>query len=296
MKLWDISGDGRFWKVQLDVRDLGNTLISPIGLGQVLCLAESRKLLLVWLTVGALPLSFQVKLGLVRGKYIPAGLRAAEASCVSALLFRAAIVWAVWSSKMPLAHTPAALNLLDGPVGVDPALHIVWVRFRIVRRYLAYCLDEVPGIFKMLDVISGRVLVMVLLISAAELGFAGDGDERGWVRPSLPPLWMLTGPIQHFFSSILDAWRCRVFAKLAEREGFQGVQFADFQGSLQLLISSHLRERDKILLRAILCGGVWNGFLLGKAKKEDVPCQFCGKKDGDGHLFWECSFSTFIAC
>ena len=23
MKLWDISGDGRFWKVQLDVRDLG---------------------------------------------------------------------------------------------------------------------------------------------------------------------------------------------------------------------------------------------------------------------------------
>ena len=23
MKLWDISGDGSFWKVQLDVRDLG---------------------------------------------------------------------------------------------------------------------------------------------------------------------------------------------------------------------------------------------------------------------------------
>ena len=38
---------------------------------------------------------------------------------------------------------------------------------------------------------------------------------------------------------------------------------------------------------------VWNGFLLGKAKKakkEDVPCRFCGKRDGDGHLFWECTF------
>ena len=23
MKLWDVSGDGGFWKVQLDVRDLG---------------------------------------------------------------------------------------------------------------------------------------------------------------------------------------------------------------------------------------------------------------------------------
>ena len=45
-----------------------------------------------------------------------------------------------------------------------------------------------------------------------------------------------------------------------------------------------------MLLRAMLCGGVWNGFLLGKAKKEDVPCRFCGKQDGDGHLFWECTF------
>ena len=26
MKLWDISGDGSFWKVQLDVRDLGGHL------------------------------------------------------------------------------------------------------------------------------------------------------------------------------------------------------------------------------------------------------------------------------
>ena len=62
------------------------------------------------------------------------------------------------------------------------------------------------------------------------------------------------------------------------------------KGSLQLLNSTHLRDRDKMLLRAILCGRVWNGFLLGKARKEDVPCRFCGEKDGDGHLFWECSF------
>ena len=38
---------------------------------------------------------------------------------------------------------------------------------------------------------------------------------------------------------------------------------------------------------------VWNGFLLGKAKKEDVPCRFCEKRDGDGHLFWECTFHIF---
>ena len=49
-----------------------------------------------------------------------------------------------------------------------------------------------------------------------------------------------------------------------------------------------------MLLRAILCAGIWNGFLLGRTKKEDVPCQFCGKKDGDGHLFWECSFPPLL--
>ena len=35
-----------------------------------------------------------------------------------------------------------------------------------------------------------------------------------------------------------------------------------------------------------------NGVLLGKAKKEDVPCRFCGRRDGDGHRFWECTFLT----
>ena len=35
----------------------------------------------------------------------------------------------------------------------------------------------------------------------------------------------MTGPVQHFYSSILDAWRYRVFVELAEREGFRGAQF-----------------------------------------------------------------------
>ena len=88
--------------------------------------------------VVALPLGFQVKLGLLRGKSFPAGLHAAEASCVSSSslrAFRAAIVRAVWSSKMPLASTPGILRR----EGVDPAFHITWARFRMMRRYLAHC-------------------------------------------------------------------------------------------------------------------------------------------------------------
>ena len=68
----------------------------------------------------------------------------------------------------------------------------------------------------------------------------------------------------------------------------------DVEGSLQLLNSSHVRERDKALLRSIMVGGVWNGFLLEKAGKHPTPCRFCGAPDGDGHLFWECTFPPLV--
>ena len=45
---------------------------------------------------------------------------------------------------------------------------------------------------------------------------------------------------------------------------------------MQLLDSDHVRERDKALLRSILVGGVWNGFLLQKVKGQRVLCRFCG--------------------
>ena len=214
-----------------------------------------------------------------------AGLHAAEASYVSSSsisAFRAAIVRAVWSSKTPLANAPAILNLLDGPVGVDPAFHVVRSRFRIMRRYLAYNPDEEPRIFRMLYFTSrgaeGHGPVHILLISAAELGSAWDGAEQGWVRVSLPPLRMMTGPVQHFRSAILDAWRFSVFSGLSERKGFLGGEFADFQGSLQLLTSSHLRERDKNVVKSHFMWWSLERIPSWKAKKEDVPCRFFGKK------------------
>ena len=48
------------------------------------------------------------------------------------------------------------------------------------------------------------------------------------VRVSLLPLRMMTGPVQHFRSAILDAWRFHVFAGLSERQGFLGGEFSDF--------------------------------------------------------------------
>ena len=170
-------------------------LISRIVLELVLFLVGVGEATVGVAAVGALPLGFRVKLGLVRGKYLPAGLHAAEASYVSSSsisAFRAAVVRSVWSTKMPLANTPSILNLLDGPVDVDPAFYVIWSRFRMMRRYFAYCLEEEPRIFRILDLISrgaqGHGPVHLLLISAAEIGFTWDSGEHGWLRVSLPSL------------------------------------------------------------------------------------------------------------
>ena len=95
MKLWDISGEGGFWKVQLDVRDLGGHLDFTFRARAGTLSRRVGEATVGVAAVGALPLGFRVKLGLVRGKYLPAGLHAAEASYVSSSsisAFRAAIV------------------------------------------------------------------------------------------------------------------------------------------------------------------------------------------------------------
>ena len=156
---------------------------------------------------------------------------------------------AVWSSEVPPASTPVILSLLDGPVGVDPAFHVIWARFRKMRGYLACCPEEGPRIFRMLDLIArgaqGHEPVHLLLTSAAELGFAQDVQEKVWVIASLPPLRIMTGPIQHFYSFFLDAQRFRISAQLADRQGIRGAEFVDAEDSLQLLNSSYLREELK---------------------------------------------------
>ena len=67
----------------------------------------------------------------------------------------------------------------------------------------------------------------------------------------------------HVKDAIPDAWRARAAAILTARKGFRCGPLLDVVDTRRLLFSSHLRERDKMLLSRILCGGVWNGFFLG---------------------------------
>ena len=151
--------------------------------------------------------------------------------------------------------------------------------------------------FRLLERSAGVVLVMVLFtcfFSASAIGFHWDYLELAWSRPGLPLLSNLSGPFQHFRAAILGAWRDVVSAELCTRKGFRGGPLFDIDGTLQLFNSDHVRERDKALLRSILVGGFWNGFLLGKVRSQDVPCRFCGGCDSDGHLFWDCTFPPLV--
>ena len=77
VKLLDVAGDGGFWKVKLDVSDLGGHLDLTFRARAGTLFNRVREAT-SGVASGGLPLGFQVKLGLVRGKYLPAGLHAAE--------------------------------------------------------------------------------------------------------------------------------------------------------------------------------------------------------------------------
>ena len=139
----------------------------------------------------------------------------------------------------------------------------------------------------------GHGPVHLLSTGAAEIGFRWNPDALAWVRPGLPMLSNLAGLLQHFKAAILDAWSDKVAADLCDRKGFRSGPLLDIHGSLQLLNSSHVRERDTALLRNVMVGGVWNGMLLGRVRGQAVPW-FCGAPDGDGHLFWECPFPPLV--
>ena len=128
-----------------------------------------------------------------------------------------------------------------------------------------------------MKVVLGKVLSIFSPASAAEIGFMWNPVALAWVRPGLPMLSNLAGPLQHFRSAILDAWRNKVAGDLCGRKGFGGGPLLDIHGSLQLLNSSHVRERDTALLRSIMVGGVWNGFLLGQVRNQVLPCRFLWK-------------------
>ena len=277
MRDWVVTDEGDRWTVKLDVRDLGGHLDTNFRGWSSTLAARVRLVLARLLVVFALPLPFHGRMVVLRYMFIPGALHGIEASFLadsSVRKLRAAFCKVSWSSRQPLAHVGAVLSLLDGPVGCDPAFCVVWFHFRLMRRYLAYRPEEVSRVYRLFAAAAegcpGHGPAHLLVESANEIGFSWCSGSLGWIRPGLPLLSMLAGPIQHFRSAILDAWRHRVSMSLCSRKGFRGGPFLDIFGTMQLLNSDHVRERDKALLRGVLVGGVWNGFFAREG--QGLPC------------------------
>ena len=83
---------------------------------------------------------------------------------------------------------------------------------------------EVGRVYRLLEMVGdgcpGHGPIHLLCSSAARIGFQWNPDALAWVRPGLPMLSNLAGPIQHFRSAILDAWRSKVAVDLCGRKGF----------------------------------------------------------------------------
>ena len=177
-------------------------------------------------------LDFHGRLRVLHSMFIPGALHGIEASFLadtSLRKLRTAFVRVAWSRRQSFASIGAVLNLLDGPSGCDTAFCVVWFRFRMLRRYLAYHPGEVFRVYRLLERSAGGCPghgpVHLLLQSASTIGFHWDSLELAWSRPGLPLLSDLSGPFQHFRAAILGAWRDAVSAQLCARKGFRGGSF-----------------------------------------------------------------------
>ena len=94
--------------------------------------------------------------------------------------------------------------------------------------------------------------------------------------------WLMPSFVKHGCHSFVGR-RGRVAANLCECTGFGGGLDFDFLVSQQLPSSSHVQERDEVLVCAMLTRRVW---------EKNVNCQY-GEQDGDWCLCMECSLTLF---
>ena len=148
------------------------------------------------------------------------------------LLGWAAFVRVVWSRRQSLANPGAVPSLLDGPIGCDPPFCVVWFRFRVLRRFLAYRPGEVARVYRLSDHVAapGHGPAHLLVESAAEIGFVWSPEMVGWVREELPVVSNLASLIQLFKAAVLEGWIGKVSADLCAGRSFRGSPWLDIDG------------------------------------------------------------------
>ena len=156
MKGWVLSQEGDKWSVKFDVPNLGSHLDTTFRGWSSTLAARVRLVISHLVLVFVLPLDFHGRVLVVRFMYLPAALHGIEASLFASDSLRrllSSFHRVVWSHRQPLASVGAVLSLVDGPSGCDPAFCVVWFRFRLLRRYLAFWPVEVGRIYRLLELV-----------------------------------------------------------------------------------------------------------------------------------------------
>ena len=302
MKCWVVSDAGDRWSVRLDVRDLGGHLDSTFRAQAVTLGSRMASAIPRVRAVAVLPLDFVGRLRILRTMHLPGALHGPEASLVSISglrKLRTAFCQASLSGCFRLANPGAVLSLLDGPLALTLVFMLsgvflgcfvgIWRITLLYMSLLGFIVFFGLSLSVLLDMVLFTCLCLVLYL----WGFLGT--LTGVFGLGLVCLLFVRSLVPfNFFgnlSGMLGELRLLVTLVLGLVFGWQVSGFSRF---LKLLSSPHLRGGDQGLLRGILSGGVWNGFLLGFVEGEIVPCRFCGGLDHDGHLFWECPYPPFV--
>ena len=132
-----------------------------------------------------------------------------------------------------------------GPLGVILHFALSGFGFAFFVGILLLWPAEVGRVYRLLEMVGdgcpGHGPVHLLSASAARLGFRWNPDALAWSRPGLPLLSNLAGPLQHFKTAVLDAWRNKVAADLCGRKGFRGGLFVGCPGIFAALSCSGKR-------------------------------------------------------
>ena len=151
MRGWVVTDEGDRWSVKLDVRDIGRHLDTTFQ-GWFATLAARVRLVIARLVlIFVLPLDFHGELrlfGLCQFLVLFMELKLPFSVCVSCALPFFVLFGLVDSHLLVLERCLVCW-------GCDPALCVVWIRFRMLRRYLAYRPEEVPTVNRLIDSASG---------------------------------------------------------------------------------------------------------------------------------------------
>ena len=270
---WIVTDGGDKRSVKLDVRDLGGHLDTTFQ-GWSATLATRVRLVIHRLVlICVLPLVFfHGRIRVVRSMFIPGALHGIEASFLADTRLRK-----LRTAMGLYGPADSLLSKLVQYLVCLMARRVAILLFALSGSgFVCFVgtwridLGMFTGCIGLIDSAAegcpGRGPAHLLVESAGEVGFQWDSHQPGWERPGSPVPNNLAGLLRHFRAAVLEAWRSRVSADLCARKGFRGGPVLDIDGTLQLLDSGQVRERDKALLRGVLAGGVWHGFRLRKVR------------------------------